>query len=427
MKAITKIGLSFLGMISMGTYAQEFDINLQLRPRYEYRNGFGSPINDKTGEIPGSFISQRSRLNFNFKQDKLKTKLTLQNVRVWGDMIITPSAYTNGIGLFEAWAQYDFNANWSTRIGRQVISYDNQRIFGEIDWAQQAQSHDAAMITFKKQKSQLDFTAAFNAQGQNNLTPQPISYNVSTYRNMQFAWYHNQMEKLGVSLLALNTGYDFPNAPVTPPVESKTYYKQTFGTYLTYKAGKLTGDLGLYAQTGKNNNKDVSAFYGGFNLGYAVSDKFSAGLGFEHLSGTAQDDTSGKNKSFSPLFGTNHAFNGHMDYFYVGNYQNTVGLNDAYLKFNYTHNKWNFLLMPHYFAAAATVLDANGAKMDNYLGTEIDFNASYAVQKDITVSGGYSQMFGTSTMERVKGANTDITNNWAWVMISFNPRLFSIK
>lgn len=83
--------------------------------------------------------------------------------------------------------------------------------------------------------------------------------------------------------------------------------------------------------------------------------------------------------------------------------------------------------MPHYFVAAATVLDANKTEMDNYLGTEIDFNASYAVQKDITVSGGYSQMFGTDTMERLKGGNPSITNNWAWVMVSFNPRIFSTK
>ena len=68
MKSLKTIGLSLLGMISLTTYAQEFDVNLQLRPRYEYRNGFKSlmPI----GENSTSFVSQRSRLNFNFKQEK---------------------------------------------------------------------------------------------------------------------------------------------------------------------------------------------------------------------------------------------------------------------------------------------------------------------------------------------------------------------
>jgi len=424
MKSFKKIGLSILGLVSMGTYAQEFNADLQLRPRYEYRNGYGKPINSTAGEIPGSFISQRSRLNFNFKQDKLKTKLSLQNVRTWGDVVTNPAnapaAATTAIGLYEAWAEYAFDDNWSTRVGRQVISYDNQRIFGEIDWAQQGQSHDAAMVTFKNAKNQLDMAAAVNADAQNGVTPQPIAYTTKTYRNFQYAWYHTQMEKLGISLLALNTSYDFArnhNLYVTD-------YKQTFGTYLTFRDSKLTGDLGLYAQTGKSNAQNVSAFYTGFNIGYAVTTAFNAGLGYEYLSGKGQDDKSTTNKSFSPLFGTNHAFNGHMDYFYVGNYQNTVGLSDAFLKFNYTHNKWKFLLMPHYFSAAATVLDANGAKMNSYLGTEIDFNTSYAVQKDITLSGGYSQMFGTSTMQRLLGGTPASTNNWAWVMVTFSPRLF---
>ena len=91
-----------------------------------------------------------------------------------------------------------------------------------------------------------------------------------------------------------------------------------------------------------------------------------------------------------------------MDYFYVGNHQNSVGLQDAYLKLNYTQNKWQFTLMPHVFSAPNTVLDAANKKMDSYLGTELDFTASYTLQKDIVASAGYSQMFGSATLERLK-------------------------
>jgi hypothetical protein len=117
-----------------------------------------------------------------------------------------------------------------------------------------------------------------------------------------------------------------------------------------------------------------------------------------------------------------------MDYFYVGNHQNSVGLQDAYLKLNYTSNKWQFTLMPHVFNAPNTVLDASNNKMDSYLGTELDFTASYTIQKDIVASAGYSQMFGSGTLERLKNV-TDAanTNNWVWVMVSFSPRIFSLK
>jgi hypothetical protein len=420
MKLLKTISLSLLTMVSMGTYAQELDANLQIRPRYEYRNGFKSLM--PKGEGAASFISQRSRLNFNYKQDKLKAKLTLQNVRTWGDVATTAQADKNGIALFEAWAQYDFDATWSARLGRQVISYDNQRIFGEIDWAQQGQSHDAAVITFHPNNHQLDLGFALNAEKENLIEPK-TAYSTN-YKSLQYAWYHTQFSKLNMSLLFLNTGYEFEKSIGNLEVD----YKQTFGTYLTFKDKKWDTNLGLYGQTGKSNDKSVSAWYAGANLGYALTNTFKATLGYEYLSGKDQDDSSVKIKSFNPIFGTNHGFNGYMDYFYVGNHLNSVGLQDAYLKLNYTQNKWQFNLIPHVFCAPNTVLDATNKKMDSYLGTELDFTAGYTLQKDIVASVGYSQMFGSATLERIKNvADASSTNNWLWVMISFSPKLFTLK
>lgn len=420
MKLLKTISLSLLTMVSMGTYAQELDANLQIRPRYEYRNGFKSLM--PKDEDAASFISQRSRINFNYKQEKLKAKLTLQNIRTWGDVATTAQADKNGIALFEAWAQYDFDANWSARLGRQVISYDNQRIFGEIDWAQQGQSHDAAVITFHPKNHQLDLGFALNADKENLLDPK-TAY-MTNYKSLQYAWYHTQFSKLDMSLLLLNTGYEFEKSIGNLEVD----YKQTFGTYLTFKDKKWDTNLGLYGQTGKSNDKSVSAWYAGANLGYAVTKTFKATLGYEYLSGKDQDDSGVKVKSFNPIFGTNHGFNGFMDYFYVGNHLNSVGLQDAYLKLNYTQNKWQFNLIPHVFCAPNTVLDATNNKMDSYLGTELDFIAGYTLQKDIVASAGYSQMFGSATLERIKNvADASNTNNWVWVMISFSPKLFTLK
>lgn len=62
-----------------------------------------------------------------------------------------------------------------------------------------------------------------------------------------------------------------------------------------------------------------------------------------------------KNYAFNPLYGTNHAFNGHMDYFYVGNHINSVGLNDVYLKYAYKKEKFGFTGHLHYFASAGKI------------------------------------------------------------------------
>jgi hypothetical protein len=407
-------------MINSGTYAQELEANLQLRPRFEYRNGFKSPM--PNGESPTSFVSQRSRMNFNFKQEKLKLKLTFQNVRTWGDVATTAQSDKNGIALFEAWAQYDLCSKWSLRLGRQVISYDNQRIFGGLDWAQQGQSHDAGVFSFRQKNNELDLGFAMNANAENLLEPK-TAYTTS-YKLMQYAWYHTLVNKLNLSLLVLNTGYEFEKMLGQLEVD----YKQTFGTHLSFKDKKWDTNFGIYGQSGKSANKKVNAWYAGVNLGYVLTDDFKVALGYEFLSGKDQGDTSTDVKSFLPLFGTNHGFNGFMDYFYAGNHQNSVGLQDAYLKLNYTAKKWQLGLIPHVFSAPNTVLDASNKKMDSYLGTELDFTLGYAIQKDVVATAGYSQMFAAETLERVKNI-TDAanTNNWVWVMVSINPKIFTLK
>ncbi|MFZ0597572.1 MAG: alginate export family protein, partial [Flavobacterium sp.] len=160
MKKITIIALLLLGGIAH-VEAQELDVNLQIRPRFEYRNGYKALI--PYGTESTSQISQRSRLNFNYKQEDLTVKLTLQNTRTWGDVTPTATKDQNGVAVFEAWAQYDFTKKWSARMGRQVLSYDNQRILGEQDWGTQAQSHDALTVSFHPENHQLDLGIAYNS------------------------------------------------------------------------------------------------------------------------------------------------------------------------------------------------------------------------------------------------------------------------
>ena len=55
---------------TVGSFAQELEVNLQIRPRFEYRNGFKELMKDNF--YPTSFVSQRSRMNFFYKQEKFK-------------------------------------------------------------------------------------------------------------------------------------------------------------------------------------------------------------------------------------------------------------------------------------------------------------------------------------------------------------------
>ena len=235
--------LVFFGMLSQVNFAQEFTADLQLRPRFEFRNGYKTLLLEE--EDPASIVSQRSRLNLNFSEEKLKLKLSLQNIRVWGDVPTLNLSDKNGVEVFEAYGQYFFNDRWSFKAGRQVISYDNQRIFGAVDWAQQARSHDALVFTYKSaEKQQFDLGGAINAEGE-DLVKKP--YNLNNYKNLQYAWYHLKFANSSLSLLALNTGYEYADAQQ----RRHTDYLQTFGSYFSFKGAKFFGDVAAYAQTGQ--------------------------------------------------------------------------------------------------------------------------------------------------------------------------------
>jgi hypothetical protein len=407
--------LMLLLALSQTAFAQTFELSTEIRPRFEYRHGFKTLIPDDVDAA--LFVSQRSRLNFNYGNEKLKAYISLQNVRVWGEVNTLSESDDNGTAIHEAWASVLLDSKFELKMGRQEIVYDDSRIFGNVDWAQTGRSHDALIVTFKpNDKNRLDVGIALNEEDE---TLFQTDYDVNNYKAFQYAWYHSSFNDVALSLLVLNTGFTFDNDG-----EQDVDYNQTIGAHITYEKSKLIADVSAYFQTGKIANTDLSALNLAGNVHYDITSSFNAGLGAEYLSGTDMNTTDVKLKSFNPLFGTNHKFNGWMDYFYVGNHINNVGLLDLNLPLKYQKEKITLLLVPHLFSSAATVVDMMGNEMDTTLGTEIDVSFGYKIADNINFQVGYSHMFATDTMEVIKGGNKDNTNNWAWVMISIKPSLF---
>lgn len=409
------ITLLFVVGITTTMFAQQFGMSAELRPRYENKHGYKALL--LTDADGSNFISQRTRLNFNYKNEKLQMRVSLQNVRVWGD-VGTLSASDNNNAIHEAWAAVKLNNKLSLKLGRQEIVYDDSRIFGNVGWAQQARSHDAFVFKYLADaNNRLDVGFALNSDSQAGADL--LYSNAAGYKTFQYAWYHGKFTNLGVSFLLLNTGIEYLDS--SP--DQKVDYFQTVGPRVTYKKDKLNANAAVYLQTGKITDTKVNAMYYAANLGYKVSDEFNLGLGYEYLSGKDMDDTDADINTFMPLFGTNHKFNGWMDYFYVG-FGNATGLQDINATFTYKKDKFSAKLIPHLFSAAANVYNGTD-KMDANLGTEIDLTLGYKIAKDITLSAGYSKMLATDTMEVIKGGDKDENNSWAWIMFTFKPNLFS--
>ena len=115
-----------------------------------------------------------------------------------------------------------------------------------------------------------------------------------------------------------------------------------------------------------------------------------------------------------------------MDYFYVANHTNSVGLTDIYANFHFEKNKISLKFSPHYFASAANIYKGT-LKQNNFLGTELDCTFGYQLMEKVKLDVGYSQIVASSSMETLKGGNKLNMSNWVYVSISLKPKLLSIK
>lgn len=411
-------------LLSVDIMAQTSSLSAELRPRFEFRNGYKQLMPD--GNNPAAFISQRTRLNGFYSNEKFKFKISLQDVRVWGDVNQLNTSDINGTSVHEAWGEILFSKVVSFKVGRQEIIYDDHRIFGSVGWAQQARSHDAAILKFKANSNHdLHLGIAYNAVKESLYKLDYIG--MANYKAMQFIHYHGKFNKLGVSILELYNGIAY-DSDTSANVVEKIAWSLTIGPRLSYTADKFSANIAFYYQGGKNGaNTDLTATYFAADVNFKIIKNFSFGIGGEYLSGTNTKDK-GTDNSFTPFYGTNHKFNGWMDYFYVGNHGGNVGLTDFYLPLNYNLNNWSFALITHNFMSAATVsekqTDGSWKDFSNTLGTEIDLSITYKLNKAVKLQAGYSQMFATQTMQVLKGGNYNNSNNWAWVMITFKPTFF---
>lgn len=418
------ISVLFVIFIKADILAQQssLTVDLEIRPRFELRNGFKSPI--QNGQDPAAFTEQRSRLYINYTTPYLITNLTLQDVRIWGDhnqIYKDDPALTN---LYEAWALYKFSPEWSVKIGRQALDYDNARFFGNLDWAQQGRSHDGIVLAFRPESNNylIDIGGTFNQSG--IFEPTHLSGNdyslTGNNRTMQYLWYHRNWVNTELSFLFHNDGRQ---------ANSDTQWRQTAGLNGSFKVDVFTFTGEAYYQFGKDvNGIDVDAHLLHAGISYRPA-ATTYSIGVDYLSGTGLDDT--RNKSFDPLYGTNHKFYGHMDYFYVGsnhrqpgqNY-NTGLINTYQMVTTPLAEKVNLGIHLHQFISPVDIFDQNGDKMSAYLGTEADLILTWSPQRDVTFMLGYSHIFATDTLNRIKNsADAKDLQQWSWLMVRIRPNI----
>ncbi|MEM8523662.1 MAG: alginate export family protein [Bacteroidota bacterium] len=418
MTKIKSISIIVFSLLSMSSVFAQLDFSLEVRPRSEYRHGFKALANE--GQEAAFFIDQRTRFNTMFTEDAIDLKISLQDVRVWGNQPQLVIGDGNLTSVHEAWAKVKFDSKLAIKVGRQEIAYDDERIFGAVGWAQQARSHDAALLMYQDSSFKAHLGLAFN---QNSAGLISTLYTINNYKAMQYLWLHKDWNRANLSLLFLNNGRQVIDGQGNA---AGTNFSQTVGGKFDVKGSKIGLNSAFYYQMGRQANlqsTEISAYYANLDMIFFLSKGHKITFGGEILSGNNQ--TTGdqeRNEAFSPFYGTNHKFNGLMDYFYVGNHANSVGLHDYYVKWAMKKKKFNTGVHVHLFNSDGTVNDASGKSLSAHLGTEVDIVFGFPVTKNVKVSGGYSQMFSTNSLVALRSTGSlDATSNWFWTMITINP------
>ncbi|MEK7253905.1 MAG: hypothetical protein AAB316_04115, partial [Bacteroidota bacterium] len=234
-------------------------------------------------------------------------------------------------------------------------------------------------------------------------------------------------EKMELSLYGITDGF----AADPSLSENKTFFRATAGPTLNFVSGKMTGNVTLFGQVGKDNfDRKITAYFASACLDWAINAKFNAALGYDYISGNAPHSTpAGENHAFNTLYGTNHKFYGYMDYFLdVPKDTKGGGLQDAFLKLKFkASSRTHLALDAHYFLLVNEVKMADGSLLDFPLGAELDFTASHQINQFAKAQFGFSLLRGTESLEglsKVSGGSSDQIGNWGYLMLVVNPTLF---
>lgn len=392
-------------------------VDVQLRPRAEYRNGSLFPRGQ--GDLPARFITNRARLSLGYERSQLEMRLSAQHVGVWGQ---DPQIDRNGrFILNEAWAKLRFGHGLFAKLGRQPLSYDDERILGALDWNMAGRYHDALKLGYESPQDLVHLILAFNQNDERVIGGTYYQPGAQPYKSMQTLWYAHTGEQFRVSALAMNLGLEGGTE-----ARAETRYQQTFGVNLGLRPDRVWDLSGaFYYQTGRTA-ADVSilAWMAALRANIHATEDLSFLIGSDYLSG--DDRGSADFEAFNPLYGTHHKFYGAMDYFYASPFANRLnpGLWDNYAGLDVAVTpRLNLGATGHYFSITSDLQSRTGS-LSKGLGTEVDLQLSWKLMKDVNLMAGYSFMFGTETMDYVKGGDHTRWQDWAWLSVNIRTRVF---
>jgi hypothetical protein len=408
-------------------------IDLQEKMRFESRENnwdFNSNVNDNTIGEDGSWLLQRFRLGLGYEVTPwLKFYVQGQDIREIGserpNEVGTQGA--EGDDTFDILKAYvdigNAKKGLSARIGRQFLSFGDQRLVGPLEWLNSARAFDAIKLHYAAKTWQLNLFTSSVVNFKDHMFNQSDFLDNDEERNSIFSGAYFNTTALGFQSTDFYVFHQMNDKRVAaqPPVGSvgdTNFY--TIGTLWKGDPKKLGGfdyEMELAYQWGKVANLDLSAFAGHWAVGYNIKHSWKPRIGVQFNYGSGdQDPNDNSIETFQNLYPTNHLFYGFMDttgWINMLNPQLNLAISPtAKLKITLDyHMYWSATNDDTWYRVngVATVrpLNATSRNASNYRGSEIDLVATYKVNPHFTLQAGYSYFMAgdylTDTKAGVRG------------------------
>lgn len=404
----------------------KWDIGGQFRLRLEHKEHFATPGLGPTavdfrragGNSDNTYLLLREKLHVGYKPiDWLGAYVEARDSSSHGDER-NPNPEADTFDLHQGYLTLGNAKEFplTAKVGRQELSYGDERLIGAFDWNNIGRVFDAAKL---RAENDLGWIDAFVGRV---VIPRDDHWNESNDYDY-FSGLYASSKKLvpnqetEVYFLARNVGEQSPATigaglpAIWTGASPRNIY--TFGFRVKSLPGayggwdysaEVAGQLGDFQFAAGGRELDHEAFAAHVGGGYTFKDTWATprvGLEYNYASGD-EDPTDGDHTTFENLFPTNHKFYGYMDFVSWQNIHNprlTASIKPL-KKLTVTadyHAFWLAETSDFFYQVNGAPRSTGGyginAGADNYVGSEVDLVATYAFKPYAALQVGYGHFF----------------------------------
>jgi hypothetical protein len=426
--------------------ASKWDLGGQVRLRYEVKENAGVlGATDFVRALPNDndWLMVRAKVHLGYTPCAwISAYVEGRDSTDHGD-VRSPSPDRDRFDLHQAYVTLGSAKEFplTAKLGRQELSYGDERYLGAADWANTPRAFDAAKLRYQRDNWWVDALAG------RVVIPYDRHFNVANDYDWLFGLYasaRNVVPKHETDLffLARTVAPRSPTA-ITPGLGgpgARDIYMPGFRLKsLPGAAGnwdysfEVAGQLGSMNQAGVR--RKLSAFGLGLNGGYTFKETWGSprvALGYDY--GTGDDNAAdGEVNTFQNMFGTNHKYYGLMDLF--GGWNMHIPRANVALKpvknltvssellFFFLANNRDALYTEAGAGRAANGYGIN-TQYGHFAGTELDLVANYAIRPWANVQLGYGHFFVGDYIRGSVGAvpanGGTVDADWCYLQATLN-------